>query len=98
MWSTTPVVTPSGEKMTAREWAKKLDVQFAPSIVVFNKQGKEIIRSEAFFKVFHTQGIFNYVLSNSYKKEPSFQRYLSEYAEHFREEGNNVNIWRYANE
>jgi thioredoxin-related protein len=91
MWSKT-------KKITAREWAKELDVQFAPSIVVFNPSGEEIIRSEAFFKVFHTQGIFNYVLSEGYTEEPSFQRYLTQYAEHFREQGSNVNIWRYANE
>ena len=98
MWSKTPIVTPQGEKMTAREWAKKLDIQYAPSIVVFNSEGKEVIRSEAFFKVFHTQGVFHYVLSESYKKEPSFQRYLTEYADHFREQGRNVDIWRYADE
>ena len=98
MWSKTPIVTPQGEKMTAREWAKKLDIKYAPSIVVFNGEGKEIIRSEAFFKVFHTQGVFHYVLSESYKKQPSFQRYLTDYAEHFREQGRNVDIWRYANE
>ncbi len=98
MWSKTPIVTPSGIKMTAREWAKELNVEFAPSIIVFNPSGEEIIRSEAFFKVFHTQGIFNYVLSGGYKKEPSFQRYLAQYAEHFREQGTNVNIWRYADE
>lgn len=98
MWSKTPVITPEGEKMSAREWAKKLDIKFAPTIVVFNSEGKEVIRSEAFFKVFHTQGIFHYVLSESYKKQPSFQRYLTEYADHFREQGQNVDIWRYANE
>jgi len=98
MWSKTPIVTPQGEKMTAREWAKKLDIKYAPSIVVFNSEGKEVIRSEADFKVFHTQGIFHYVLSGAYRKQPSFQRYLNEYAEHFREQGSNVDIWRYANE
>ena len=98
MWSKTPVVTPSGKKLTAKQWAKELDVQYAPSIVVFNSASEEIIRSEAFFKVFHTQGIFNYVLDEEYKKEPSFQRYLTRYADHFREQGTDVNIWRYANE
>lgn len=98
MWSKTPVVTPGGEKTTAREWADKLDIKFAPSIVLFNAQGKEIIRSEASFKVFHTQGIFDYVLSGAYKKQPSFQRYLSQRAEHIREQGKDVDIWRYAGE
>ncbi len=98
MWSNTKIITPSGKKTTAREWAKTLDIKYAPSIVVFNEKGKEIIRAEAFFKVFHIQGIFNYVLSNGYKKEPSFQRYLSEYAEQIREQGKDVNIWRLSDE
>ena len=98
MWSKTPVVTPEGKKTTAREWAKKLDVKFAPSIVVFNEKGEEIIRTEGSFKVFHTQGILDYVLSGGYKKQPSFQRYLTERADHIREQGRDVDIWNYAGE
>lgn len=98
MWSKTPIVTPEGKKMTARQWAKQLNVKYAPSIVVFNTEGKEVIRSEASFKVFHIQGILNYVLSEGYKKQPSFQRYLTDYADHFREQGKAVDIWRYADE
>ncbi|MDH5546898.1 MAG: thioredoxin fold domain-containing protein [Gammaproteobacteria bacterium] len=98
MWSTTPVTTPKGKKTTAKTWAKEINIQFAPSIVIFNELGEEIIRSEAFFKNFHTQSIFDYVLSGAYKKEPSFQRYLSERAEHLRESGKNVDIWRFADE
>ncbi|MGD8571851.1 MAG: thioredoxin fold domain-containing protein [Gammaproteobacteria bacterium] len=98
MWSKTPVVTPSGKKTTAREWAKALDINFAPSIVVFNTEGKEVIRTEGSFKVFHTQSIFSYVLSDAYKKQPSFQRYLSDRADHIRETGKDVDIWRYADE
>ncbi len=96
MWAQTPVVTPQGAKTTAREWAKTLDVKYAPTIVLFNEKGEEVIRSEAFFKVFHTQGIFDYVLSGGYKNQPSFQRYLSNRAEHIREQGINVDIWRTA--
>jgi len=96
MWSKTPVVTPDGKKTTAREWAKKLDVKFAPSIVVFNEKGKEIIRTEGSFKVFHTQGILDYVLSGEYKEQPSFQRYLTDRADHIREQGKDVDIWNYA--
>ena len=98
MWSNTPVVTPQGKHLTAREWAKALDIKYAPTIVLFNAQGKEIIRSEAFFKVFHTQGIFAYVLEGAYQTEPSFQRFLSARAEKFREQGKDVDIWRLADE
>ncbi len=95
MWSNTPLTTVDGKQTTARELAKQLDVKYAPTIVVFNPQGKEIIRSEAFFKSFHTQGIFAYVLEGAYEKEPSFQRYLAARAEHFREQGKDVDIWGY---
>ena len=98
MWSNTPVVTPQGKHLTAREWAKALDIKYAPTIVLFNAQGKEIIRSEAFFKVFHTQGILAYVLEGAYRSEPSFQRFLSARAEKFREQGKDVDIWRMTNE
>jgi thioredoxin-related protein len=98
MWSDTPVITPSGKKTTAREWAKQLDIKYAPSIVLFNEKGKEVIRSEAFFKVFHTQSIFAYVLDGDYQEQPSFQRYLSDRAEHFREQGQDVDIWSLAEE
>jgi hypothetical protein len=66
--------------------------------VLFNEKGEEVIRSEAFFKVFHTQGIFAYVLDGSYKEQPSFQRYLSDRAEHFREQGQDVDIWKLADD
>jgi len=98
MWSKTEIITPAGKKTTARQWAKDLDIKYAPSIVVFNEKGEEIIRSEAFFKVFHTKGIINYVLSGGYKKEPSFQRYLTDYAEHLTEKGKDVNIWGLSGE
>ena len=94
MWSKTPVVTPQGKSLTAREWAKMLDVKYAPTIVVFDPNGREIIRSEAFFKVFHTQGILAYAAEGAYKTEPNFQRYLSARAEKLREQGKDVDIWR----
>lgn len=97
MWSKQPIVTPSGEKTTARDWAKALDIKYAPTIVFLNQKGKEVIRSEAFFKVFHTQSMFDYVYSGGYQKQPSFQRYLSDRADAFIEQGKDVDIWAGAN-
>ncbi|NWG87109.1 MAG: thioredoxin fold domain-containing protein [Hydrogenophilaceae bacterium] len=98
MWGKDPVTLPDGRQTTAREWAKSLDVKYAPTLVLFDAAGKEIIRSEAFFKVFHIQGIFAYVDSGAYKKEPSLQRYLEGRAEAIRETGQDVDIWRLADE
>lgn len=95
MWSNSIITTPEGIRTTAKLWAKSLDIKYAPTLVIFNQDGKEIIRSEAFFKVFHTQGMFTYVLDGGYKKQPSFQRYLSARAEHFREQGKSVDIFNY---
>ncbi len=98
MWSNTPVTTPQGKRQTARAWAKALDVKYAPTLVLFDEQGQEIIRSEAFFKLFHTQGIFAYVTEGAYKIEPSLQRYLSARADTMREQGKDVDIWRMGDE
>ena len=93
MWSQTPVVTPTGDETTARDWAAALDARYAPTLVMFGRGGTEIIRSEAMFKKFHIQGIFEFVRTQAYKQQPSFQRWLSARAEHLREQGIDVNIW-----
>ena len=94
MWSDTPVITPSGATLTARAWAHRLGIQYAPTIVLFNGAGEEMIRSEAFFKTFHTAGLFEYVRTAAYRREPSFQRWLSARAAHWREQGVDVDIWK----
>jgi hypothetical protein len=45
MWSDTPVVTPSGERTTAREWAAELGLFYAPSILFFDERGSELLGS-----------------------------------------------------
>ncbi|TCS72736.1 thioredoxin-related protein [Sulfuritortus calidifontis] len=98
MWGNEPVTLPDGRRTTAREWARALDVKYAPTLVLFDPAGREVIRAEAFFKVFHVQGIFSYVESGAYKKEPSFQRYLEAKASAIRATGQDVDIWRLADE
>jgi len=92
MWSNTPITNPFGKQKTAKEWAKELNINFAPSIILFNLEGKEIIRLEAEFKIFHTQTIFNYVLSEKYKTESDFQRYLTDRSNALRKKGIDVDI------
>ena len=98
MWSRDSITTPQGKKMSVRDWVKQLGVNYAPGIVLFNRQGKEVIRWESSFRVFHTMGMFDYVASDAYLKEPNFQRFLGAKTEHIRETGRDVNIWRYADE
>ena len=39
--SDTPVITPTGERTTARAWADALGLQHAPAIIFFDEQGRE---------------------------------------------------------
>ncbi len=98
MWSRDMITTPDGKRMPVRDWVRRLGVNYAPGIVLFNNAGEEVIRWESSFRVFHTQGMFDYLVSGEYLKEPSFQRFLAARTEHIREAGRDVNIWRYADE
>ena len=94
----TPVVTPDGRNTTVRDWALALDIKFAPTVVFFDTSGKEVMRTEAMFRTFHTQSVYDYVLSGAYQTQPNFQRYISERADHFIEQGFDVDIWGYSSD
>lgn len=92
-WSNVDVITPMGEKTTAKTWARKLNIAYAPSVVFFVK-GKEVMRMEAFLKTFHFQSVLDYVSTGAYRKQPSFQRYLQGRADHLRKQGVVIDLWK----
>ena len=92
MWSDRVVKTPSGKNMKIRDWAKKLDVKYAPSLLFFDESGKEVFRSDAYLKACHTQTVMDYVASGAYKTQSNFQRYVDQRADHLREQGIEVNL------
>ncbi len=92
MWSNKSVITPSGEKLKLQEWAKKLDIKYAPSLVFFDDMGTEVFRADAYLKAFHTQSVMDYVSTGTYKTQSNFQRYIDKRADHLREQGIEVNL------
>ncbi|GMQ89616.1 MAG: hypothetical protein BMS9Abin09_1121 [Gammaproteobacteria bacterium] len=92
MWSKTAVQTPGGVDSTAAEWSKQLKIQYAPTMVMFDAQGREVFRTEAYLKTFHTQSALDYVLSGAYRKQPSFQRYISTRADELEAQGIHVDL------
>lgn len=92
MWSDQKIVTPSGDKLSIRDWAKKLKINYAPSLVFFNQTGEEVFRSDGYLKAFHTQSIMDYVASGAYQTQSNFQRYIDKRADHLREQGIDVNL------
>ena len=75
MWSDTPVWTPNGEKLRVKQWAKKLGIYYAPTLVFFNEQGAEIMRIDSVVRLYRLRGVLNYVLSKGYQKASTLQRW-----------------------
>jgi thioredoxin-related protein len=71
----TPVITPGGERTTAREWAKDLDIFYTPSLVFFDERGKEIIRVDSVVRFYRLRNVINYVNNRGYLYEPDYQRW-----------------------
>ena len=91
----TPIITPIGEKTTAKAWANKLGISYLPAMLFFDQNGKEVMRIDVQMRTFHIQSVFDYVLTEAYKTERNFQRYISSRADKIREQGIDVDIWAY---
>ncbi|NOX09632.1 MAG: thioredoxin fold domain-containing protein [Gammaproteobacteria bacterium] len=92
MWSEEMIRLRNGREMSVVDWARQLDVKYAPSMLFFDRQGLEVFRTEAYLKSFHLQSSMDYVLSGAYKTEPSFQRYIQTRADALEAKGIHVNI------
>lgn len=73
MSSSAPVLTPNGEKLTAKEWARKLKLDYAPTLVFFDQNGKEIIRIGSVVWFYRLRNVLDYVSSKDYIEQPNFQ-------------------------
>lgn len=92
MWSQDPVKRPDGKTSSVAQWARELNVQYAPSLVFFDAQGAEVFRTEAYLKSFHIQSSMDYVASGAYLKQPSFQRFIAARADALEAQGVHVDI------
>ena len=92
LWSDQKIVTPDGSEQKIVDWARKLDIRYAPSLVYFNDRGEEVFRSDAYLKAFHVQSVMDYVTTSAYLEQPNFQRYIDTRADHLREQGIEVNL------
>ncbi len=94
MWSRTPVRTPSGVQTDAAGWARTLKIQYAPSMIFFDTEGREVFRAEGYLKAFHTQSVLDYVASGAYRKQPNFQRYIDSRADRLRAQGMQIDLMK----
>jgi len=94
MWSEEKIIRPDGKNTTIKDWAKDLDIQYAPSMVYFDLQGNEVFRSDGYLRAFHVQSVMEYVHSGAYKTQTNFQRYIDGRAHNLREQGIEVDLMR----
>lgn len=69
----TPVITPAGVKTTASDWANKLGLDYAPTLIFFDTVGKEIIRIDSVVWFYRLRNVLTYIESEGYKTYPTFQ-------------------------
>ncbi|EXJ13500.1 thioredoxin family protein [Imhoffiella purpurea] len=94
VFSREPLQTPDGRETTGRDWAAELGIEYTPSLVFYDTQGREVFRTEGYLKAFHVQGALDYVATGAYRWQPSFQRYLSARREALAERGIQIDIMR----
>lgn len=75
MWADTELITPDGKETTAKDWAKSLDIFYAPTIVFFDPDGNEIIRVDSVTQFYRLWGVLDYVNQQGYKKAGDYQEW-----------------------
>jgi thioredoxin-related protein len=75
MWSDTPVITPDGQRTTARKWADQLGLFYSPTLLFFDEHGKEIVRVDSVVQFYRLRNVLDYVLSGGYREYPTFQQW-----------------------
>lgn len=71
-----PLTTPGGERTTMRDWARRLEIVYTPSLVFFDAAGREVFRVEGYLRPFHLASSLEYVASGAYLTQPEFQRFI----------------------
>ena len=74
--STRAIVDNDGDKTTPKAWAKELNLNYRPGIVLFN-QGDEITRIDGFLYAFHFREALRYVSGGFYQQFATYGTYLA---------------------
>jgi len=71
------VITPAGQHTTSHAWAKQLKLDYTPTLVFFDEQGKEIIRIDSVVWFYRLSNVMDYVLTRGYRQYSTFQQWRS---------------------
>ncbi len=86
--------TPTGSTLSMRDWTRKLNIIYTPSLLYFDQTGKEIFRVEGYLRPFHLSSSLDYVASGEYLRQPEFQRFIEARATARRAKGERVELMK----
>ncbi|HEY9051929.1 MAG TPA: thioredoxin fold domain-containing protein [Gammaproteobacteria bacterium] len=92
IWSDDKIVNKDGKTVKVRDFAKQMNIQYAPSLVFTDQKGQEVFRTDGYLKSFHIQSVMEYVATDAYREQPNFQRYIEARADKLRAMGIEVDI------
>ena len=88
------VQTPEGATLPGSDWARRIGVYHAPTLVFFDLAGKEAFRIDGYVRAFHLASSLEYVASGAYRTQPEFQRYVEARAIALRTKGVKVDLMK----
>jgi thioredoxin-related protein len=73
MRAETTLVTPQGIKLSAAQWADRLGLSYAPTLIFYGDDGQEVIRVDSVVGFYRLSGVMQFVVSGGYKRFPTYQ-------------------------
>ncbi len=71
--SETPVITPTGGRTSAADWAAELGLFYAPTLVFFDERGDEIMRIDSVVRLYRLRRVLRFVLEKGYLEDATYQ-------------------------
>ena len=75
MWSTEPILTPGGQKLSIADWSRELDIFYAPTLVFFDESGGEVMRIASVVQVYRLGRVLEYVANRGYESGLTYQQW-----------------------
>lgn len=70
--SDTPIITPDGQRISAKQWADQLNLFYTPTLIAFDERGHEIIRIDSVAHVYRLKSVLEFIVTKTYMTTPDF--------------------------
>ena len=71
----TRIVSPSGERISPKQWFAQLELSYTPATVFFNETGEEVMRLDSETRRYRMEGTLQLILEKAYKEDAQLQRW-----------------------